>query len=58
MINKYVNNINKILNNNNKVSTGFNIKGGDDLPIISKFNERIPEDKEIVSFFVNNIPMI
>ena len=54
MINKYVNNINKILNNNNKVSTGFNVKSGDALHII---NERIPEDTEIVSFFVNNIPM-
>ena len=52
-INKYVNSINKIFNNN-KVSTGFNVKSGDALHII---NERIPEDTEIVSFFVNNIPM-
>ena len=55
-INKYVNSINKIFNNN-KDYTGFNVKSDDALIIISKFNERIPEDTEIVSFFVNNIPI-
>ena len=32
-------------------------KDGDALYIIDKFNERIPEDTKIVSFFVNNIPI-
>ena len=50
--------ISKIFNNNNKFVPEFQIKSGYVLPIIGQFNERIPENTEIVSFFVNNIPMV
>ena len=35
----------------------FKVKSDAAWSILSEFNERIPEDTEIVSFFVNNIPM-
>ena len=35
----------------------FKVKSEAAWPIIGEFNERIPEDTEIISFFVNNIPM-
>ena len=58
IINKYITNYNlnsKIFNNNNKFAPEFKVKSG--ASIIVELNDRIPEDIEIVSIFVNNIPI-